>query len=92
MNLLRDNGLLPHPTTTNFFLIPVGDAFEVSTRLLELGFMVRDCRSFGLPDYIRVAAQEPLMNQRFVQALCSVVQRDGVTTQEYRDFQEKLRE
>jgi len=43
------------PTDANFFLVRVGKAATFQSRLLEKGFLVRDCSSFGLPAYIRIA-------------------------------------
>jgi histidinol-phosphate aminotransferase len=43
------------PTDTHFFLVKVGDAALFKSRLLERGFLVRDCASFGLPDYVRIS-------------------------------------
>ncbi len=45
------------PTDTGFFLVRVGDASSVRTRLLKKGVAVRDCSSFGLPSYIRLGAR-----------------------------------
>ena len=42
-------------TDTNFFLVRVGNAGKFQQGLLAKGFLVRDCSSFGLPGYIRVA-------------------------------------
>jgi histidinol-phosphate/aromatic aminotransferase/cobyric acid decarboxylase-like protein len=39
-----------------FFLVRVGDASQWRQRLFDRGFAVRDCTSFGLPDYIRISA------------------------------------
>jgi histidinol-phosphate aminotransferase len=52
---LRALGLSPLPSQTNFFLVKVGDAAGLKQALLRKGILVRDCTSFGLPDYIRLA-------------------------------------
>lgn len=58
------------PSTTHFMLIEVGDAVSLRARLLrEHRIQVRDCASFGLPQYIRVAARRPAENERLLTAL-----------------------
>jgi histidinol-phosphate aminotransferase len=52
---LKGLGLSPLPSQTNFFLVRVGDAAGLRQALLRKGMLVRDCTSFGLPGYIRLA-------------------------------------
>lgn len=52
---LRRIGLTPWPSQTNFFLIKVGSGKSFRQTLLRHGILVRDCASFGLPAYIRIA-------------------------------------
>jgi|WetSurMetagenome_2_1015567.scaffolds.fasta_scaffold100959_1 histidinol-phosphate aminotransferase len=52
---LKELGLSPLPSQTNFFLVKIGDAANFKQNLLSKGLLVRDCTSFGLPDYIRIA-------------------------------------
>ncbi len=48
-------GLPPLPSRANFFLVRVGDGRAFRSALLRHGILVRDCASFGLPEYIRIA-------------------------------------
>jgi histidinol-phosphate aminotransferase len=54
------------PTGLHFFTLPVADAQAVSAALLAKGIRVRDCRSFGLADHLRIATRTPADNQRLV--------------------------
>ena len=61
------------PSATHFFLVQVGDGAAIRARLLaEHRIQVRDCASFGLPDYIRLAARLPQENARLCRALESL--------------------
>tara|TARA_B100000945_G_C20314730_1_gene564589 strand:- start:578 stop:1030 length:453 start_codon:yes stop_codon:yes gene_type:complete len=53
-NALTELGLTTIPTDANFLLIRVDNASKWRSLLLEKGVVVRDCTSFGLPNYIRV--------------------------------------
>ena len=48
-------GFQPLSSDTNFFLMKVGDASGFRAGLLKHGILVRDCTSFGLPEYVRIA-------------------------------------
>ncbi len=50
-------GLRCLPTRANYWLVEVDDGAEIRRRLLREGILVRDCASFGLPRYIRLAAR-----------------------------------
>jgi len=43
------------PTRTNFFLMKVSNANGFRSSLMKKGVIVRDCTSFGLPEYVRIA-------------------------------------
>ncbi len=63
-------GLSPVPSTAGFFVVRTGRASELRHRLLvRHGILVRDCASFGLPDYIRLAARPAADRARLVSAL-----------------------
>jgi histidinol-phosphate aminotransferase len=69
---LRDMGYRPYPTTVNYFLVPVRSASELRNTLLAQRIVVRDCTSFGLPQFIRIATQQPEANARLLQAMREV--------------------
>jgi histidinol-phosphate aminotransferase len=49
-------GLKAFPTQTSFVLVKVPDSGRMWRELRMRGIMVRDCLSFGLPGFIRIAA------------------------------------
>lgn len=60
------------PSATHFFLMKVGCAPCFRAALAERGLLVRDCTSFGLPAFVRVAARRPEENARLVAACAGV--------------------
>ena len=66
-------GFAPVPSATHFFLVRVGDGAAFRTALLRRGVAVRDCASFGLPAYVRIAARRLEENERLLAVI-----REGV--------------
>ena len=71
---LRGLGLPPHPSHVHFFIINVGSAASFRRKLLMRGMQVRDCTSFGLPEFVRIAARRPHDNARLLNAICEVTE------------------
>lgn len=65
-------GLPPLPSEANFFLVEVGDALGFRRELLKQMILVRDCTSFGLPQYIRIAPRILPESQRLIVAIKEV--------------------
>lgn len=61
------------PSAANFMLVRVGDATGVRRALLRRRILVRDCTSFGLPDFIRIAVRRTEECARLVAALREVL-------------------
>ena len=62
-------GLAPLPSQTHYFLLNVGDGAAFRQQLLTHGLLVRDCASFGLPAYVRIATHQPAENQELLTCL-----------------------
>ena len=59
-------------SVANFMLVRVGDAAQLRLALLRRKIAVRDCASFGLPAYIRVAVRRLDECKRLIAALQDV--------------------
>jgi histidinol-phosphate aminotransferase len=59
-------GFPPLPSRANFFLVRVGNGKEFRSALLQRGILVRDCTSFGLPEYIRIAPRTMAECQKLI--------------------------
>jgi len=65
---LTSFGVVALPSETHFFLIRVANATATRQRLLESGILVRDCSSFGMPEFLRISPQTPPHNKLFCEA------------------------
>ncbi len=70
---LANNGLHAIPSRTHFCLVDVGNAYSVRQQLLTRKMLVRDCTSFGLPQYIRVATRSQSEWQQLLTALREII-------------------
>lgn len=66
---LQKVGRHPLPSQTHYFLLDVGDGAAFRHCLLTHGLIVRDCASFGLPAYVRIATRQPTENQKLLTCL-----------------------
>lgn len=66
---LQALGLRPIPSVAPYLVFPAGDAAALRRRLLARGVLVRDCASFGLPAFVRVAARPAADRARLLNAL-----------------------
>lgn len=66
---LEQIGMVPLDSDAHFFLVKVGNATEFRKDLLALGIMVRDCTSFGLPDYVRIAPRTITECEKLIEAV-----------------------
>ena len=69
-------GLSPLPSEANFFLIKVGNATAFRLELLKQKILVRDCTSFGLPQYIRIAPRTLPECQKLVATFKKIIKRE----------------
>jgi len=66
---LKELGYDPVPSQTHYFLLPVENGAQFRRKLLKRGILVRDCASFGLPSYVRIATRKPEENARLLHAI-----------------------
>jgi histidinol-phosphate aminotransferase len=67
--ILKQHGFAPHPSAVHFFLLTVRSATVAARYLLTRGILVRDCTSFGLPGYIRIASRQDDDNAKLIDTL-----------------------
>lgn len=69
LDRLTGMGFLVPPSSANFLLLRVGDGAAWRSKLMQQGLFVRDCTSFGLPEYIRIGIRSLPDCRRLVQAI-----------------------
>ncbi len=62
-------GIATAPSRANFVLACVGDAAALRADLLPRGFAVRECASFGLPEWVRIATPAARDLPRLIEAI-----------------------
>ncbi len=67
------------PSDTHYFLVKAGAAGKLRSVLLRHGILVRDCASFGLPEYVRISPRSMDECRQFVNILDSVLKKKGNT-------------
>ena len=70
---LHAMGVSVAPSMANFLLVKTGGATGVRLALLKRGICVRDCTSFGLPDYTRIGIRKMEDCQRLIVELQEVL-------------------
>ncbi|GAB4424251.1 MAG: histidinol-phosphate transaminase [Anaerolineae bacterium] len=66
---LRKLGYAPLESAVHYFLLRVGHADAFRRALLRHGLQVRDCASFGLPEFVRLAPRTEAENRRLLETL-----------------------
>lgn len=75
-NSFRNSGYTVIPSQCHYFLVDVGEADGFQRRLLRKGMVVRDCSSFGLPEYVRVAPRRMEENEALSRAVADLADSD----------------
>jgi histidinol-phosphate aminotransferase len=72
---LRQIGLKPYPTQTNFFLVELAglDGREFYESMLRQGVIVRPMTAYGYPNFIRITAGTQAENERLVNSAVKVL-------------------
>jgi histidinol-phosphate aminotransferase len=73
-NELKKLRLFYLPTETNFIFVDVKEDSEVIFKeLLQKGVIIRSGKMYGCPTFIRVTIGSAYENQKFIQAICEVI-------------------
>jgi len=61
------------PSDAHYFLVKVGSASACRQALLKYGIMVRDCTSFGLPEYVRISPRTLPECEKLIVAMAKII-------------------
>ncbi|MCL6527264.1 MAG: histidinol-phosphate aminotransferase family protein [Thermaceae bacterium] len=75
---LRGLGLEVRESEANFLMVKVGRATAVAQALRARGLRVRDCTGFGLPEWLRLSAQQPEAQTELLGAMEEVLDTDQI--------------
>ncbi|MFC2040118.1 pyridoxal phosphate-dependent aminotransferase [Chloroflexota bacterium] len=70
---LTSKGLPVMASGTHYFLVKVGRAQYFREELLKKGILVRDCASFGLPEYLRISPRTMAECIKFIRLFSEVL-------------------
>jgi histidinol-phosphate aminotransferase len=73
INGLSRLGFRVLPSDANYFLLKVDNARKFRSSLLKQGILVRDCTSFGLPEYVRIAPRTMPECEKLIAAIVSML-------------------
>lgn len=73
---LKQLGYHPLPSRTHYFLLPVEDGASFRGALIRLAIQVRDCASFGIPAFARIAPRTRLENERLLDAIRDIKEKE----------------
>ena len=66
---LTQHGFHIVPSDTAYFMMATANAAELREHLLQFGLLIRDCSSFGLPGFVRIAVRTEDQNKLLVARL-----------------------
>lgn len=70
-------GHKPIPSNTHFFLLPVENGAVFRAALFKRGIQVRDCASFGLPNFVRIATRNENENELLINTIKGIHRADA---------------
>jgi histidinol-phosphate aminotransferase len=73
-------GLIVLSSDANYFLVKLGNARKFRSSLMKNGILVRDCTSFGLPEYVRIAPRTMPECEKLITAMANSLRKEKYGT------------